>query len=270
MFHHEFGVETVRDLIPPAAIEVLEVITWLGDPAFLVVLVSLVYLLVHREQGAFAIGLGVGALALTVGLKELLMFSRPPAALRLAEASGYGFPSGHALGATVVWGGLALVLDVWTRRKRLLVASAVIVLVALSRVALGVHYPFSAAAGVVIGVVYLTFAGIVTVYRPDRSLVLGVIVAGLAVVVAGASTDAMGVLGGGIGAVAAWMAVRERTPATTSRIDYPVAVFGLVYVAVLDRLAVALGSPMASFVIYLSLTAGVVALPALSREVLKS
>lgn len=77
-----------------------------------------------------------------------------------AHAAGYSFPSGHALDATLALGALAYLAWVYrpTRGVLLLVApvaSLGVVLVALSRVVLGVHYPTDVAAGVALGVTWL-------------------------------------------------------------------------------------------------------------------
>jgi len=71
------------------------------------------------------------------------------------------FPSGHALFAACVFGGLAVLLTdrMETRLLQILVwviAVSLILLVGLSRVYLGVHYPSDVLAGYAIGVIWVT------------------------------------------------------------------------------------------------------------------
>ncbi len=64
--------------------------------------------------------------------------------IRPQTAGGYAFPSGHTQGAATVFGGVAI----WLKRRWLTIASAVIiVMVALSRMYLGVHYLTDVVAG---------------------------------------------------------------------------------------------------------------------------
>jgi membrane-associated phospholipid phosphatase len=77
-------------------------------------------------------------------MKSILATPRPPASVRLAEVSGYAFPSGHAADAFAVWVMLAMVM--FAGRSRRVVLSALSVAVAISllvgetRLYLGVHW----------------------------------------------------------------------------------------------------------------------------------
>ena len=70
-------------------------------------------------------------------------------------ADGYGFPSGHATAATAVYGGVAAVLPAGTGRLRYAAAGSVVAVVALSRIAIGVHYLVGVVAGVLLGLTVL-------------------------------------------------------------------------------------------------------------------
>ncbi|SFR33909.1 phosphatase PAP2 family protein [Halogeometricum limi] len=150
------GELLVAESLPDAAVSLFSLLTHLGDPWLCLFAISFAYVVgdrvgIARPSAAFVLALGLGAVGLTVGLKELFALPRPP----MAAESGYGFPSGHALGTTVFWGGAALLLDVGRRRVRLGVAAAVVVLVALSRVVIRVHYLVDVVAGVAVGVLFL-------------------------------------------------------------------------------------------------------------------
>lgn len=199
-----------------------------------------------RRRGAFVIACVLGALSLTAGLKALFSFPRPSvpvvapdafaalpfaAVLRAfvdwaASASGYGFPSGHAVGSVVTYGALALTLTVSTQRRRWITASTVIGLVSLSRVALEVHYLVDVLVGIAVGLAYL--AGVTWVARTDRGVdarrafALAVLVGALGMVAGvttvgldtGTARDAVTLSGVSVGAGAGWLlAGAPTTPA---------------------------------------------------------
>lgn len=68
------------------------------------------------------------------------------------------FPSGHAMVATAFWGLVVVDTDLSTARVRAVAGACVVSLVAVSRVALGVHYPGDVLAGVAIGLAVLAVA----------------------------------------------------------------------------------------------------------------
>ncbi len=73
----------------------------------------------------------------------------------LEQANNSSFPSGHALGAMVFYGFLAWVA--WSEGRRGLAAGlvAAILLVGVSRIYLGVHWPSDVLAGYAIGLVWI-------------------------------------------------------------------------------------------------------------------
>ncbi len=68
------------------------------------------------------------------------------------EETSYGLPSGHAQGSTVLWGGIALEVK---RRWALIVVVVYILLMAISRMVVGVHYPQDVLGGLLIGLIVL-------------------------------------------------------------------------------------------------------------------
>jgi membrane-associated phospholipid phosphatase len=150
------GEAAAAGSLPDAVVTLFWVLTELGNPWVCLVAVAAAYVVgrrsgLSRPAAAFVLGLALCALGLVLGLKHLFALPRPPG----AAADGYGFPSGHALGATVFWGGVALLAERGSRRLRLGVASAVVLLVAASRVVVGVHYLVDVVAGTVLGVALL-------------------------------------------------------------------------------------------------------------------
>ncbi len=115
-----------------------------------------VLLVVGDLRGALHLLLAlVGSTLMIAGLKGFLARPRP-FGHRLVEAGGYSYPSGHAVSAAVLYVTLALVGSRHFKGpayRRMLVALAVAttVLVAASRVYLGVHYPTDVASGTALG-----------------------------------------------------------------------------------------------------------------------
>jgi undecaprenyl-diphosphatase len=94
-------------------------------------------------------------------LKMLVGRHRPELPDAVARASGFAFPSGHALNATLAAGVLLLVFLPFTRDRRPLrwalwtVAALVAVVTGLSRIALGVHWTSDVVGGWLLGLAVL-------------------------------------------------------------------------------------------------------------------
>jgi undecaprenyl-diphosphatase len=146
-----------------AAVAVLTAITGFGGRAvlFWLVTVSAVTMLVRRQYQltAYLVVTGLGALALDPAIKLLVGRLRPVVPAPVATAPGNSFPSGHALDATVFYGVMLLVfLPIIPRRLRRLIIGlvvALVVMIGVSRVALGVHYPSDVIGGWLLGVAWL-------------------------------------------------------------------------------------------------------------------
>lgn len=114
----------------------------------------------HRRLYAFGASLLGGAL-LTQALKAVFQRARPTDIEHLGSAHGYSFPSGHAMGAVLLFGSLAYVvyftIDHSRRLRLLAVALCVLMILCIgtSRVYLGVHYLSDVLAGFAAGVCWL-------------------------------------------------------------------------------------------------------------------
>lgn len=78
------------------------------------------------------------------------------------HAMSSSFPSGHAMSAAIVYPTVAylaarLQKSGWTRLLTMLAAAFLVLLICLSRVYLGVHYPSDVAAGVIVGLAWSAF-----------------------------------------------------------------------------------------------------------------
>ncbi|MXR52850.1 phosphatase PAP2 family protein [Halovenus sp. WSH3] len=179
-------LDVLGDVLPGWVAGLMAVVTQLGDFWFVTVLLALCFWqLPDEREGVVALfGTALGGLGLYRALKHTFAFPRPeavpvapdavPGLVRplyesAIAAGGYGFPSGHATTATILYGGLALVGPVGTRRQRTAAAAVLIAVVCVSRLALGVHNLVDVIGGVGTGLVAL---GVLFVgpnrYRPDR------------------------------------------------------------------------------------------------------
>lgn len=129
-------------------VTVLNALTDLGGLTVIGWLVSVgVVGLLIRRQGRLAVYLlvtGAGALILDPTLKTLVDRLRPEVETRIGSYAGESFPSGHALGSMVAYGALLLVFlpAMKPRWRRLAIAltATIVVLIGLTRIALGVHF----------------------------------------------------------------------------------------------------------------------------------
>ena len=111
-------VEFLHKVLPHWVQHVFVYLTQLGNAGLFFVLGALLYWFSDdRERYGFLLAATLGALSLTLALKGFFALARPPEAYHIVSATGYGFPSGHALGSTVFWFLLALTLDRWEQER---------------------------------------------------------------------------------------------------------------------------------------------------------
>ena len=94
-----------------------------------------------KRKRILLLSLAVLTLAIAGGLKGILQVPRPDIAFAPENYPGRSTPSAHAMGSTVIYGGLAVLSDskLSFRILQYLGAGALIFAIALSRVVLGVH-----------------------------------------------------------------------------------------------------------------------------------
>ena len=124
-----------------------QVVVWLTAGA-LIGLVSL-----RHWRGAAALLLAVVTTQATVMVaKAAVTRPRPADDIAIAEPSGWSFPSGHSASAVALYVMLGLIATTIWRRKLspavvFAAAGTLVLLVGLSRVYLGAHYPTDVLAG---------------------------------------------------------------------------------------------------------------------------
>jgi membrane-associated phospholipid phosphatase len=138
-------------------------LTALGDPPAVVTifLIASVWLVLkrHYTDGMRLAICCAGGVVINQGMKLLFAKPRPELWPRLIAETSFSFPSGHAVGAMVVYGFISYIIAKELRQYQryiYAIASILIIAIGLSRLYLGVHYPTDIIAGYGIGFLWLT------------------------------------------------------------------------------------------------------------------
>ena len=150
----------LEQLRTPAVTKALSALTYFGGVYGFMVLSIIVFWCIDKRCGYFMLSLGFLGTVINQFLKILFRIPRPwvldpsfePVESAVADAGGFSFPSGHTQNVFATFGGIFA----WTKKTWLKIVCAVmIVLVAFSRMYLGVHTPLDVGVSVVIGIVLL-------------------------------------------------------------------------------------------------------------------
>ena len=150
-------LDMIQNLRTPIGDVVVPLITRLGDAGIIWIILTVLLLIIPKTRKTGVImmaALLVDVLLCNVFIKNLVARTRPYEVvdglkLLIEKQSDYSFPSGHTgssfASAIVLWKELP--------KKYGVMALIVAVLIAYSRLYVGVHYPSDVLAGVVIGTV---------------------------------------------------------------------------------------------------------------------
>jgi membrane-associated phospholipid phosphatase len=133
------------------------VVTYLGAPLVVTLATVVVAVLLawrrERRLALFVVATRIAAVVVSGVLKAVVHRPRPVLPHPVAHAHGYSFPSGHALGSAAFWGSIALVGAAKSLSRPVAAAVAVVVpvVVAATRVLLGVHYVTDVVGGLALG-----------------------------------------------------------------------------------------------------------------------
>ncbi|WP_223066038.1 phosphatase PAP2 family protein [Paenibacillus caui] len=149
-------ISAVQGMESPGITRFMELLSWIGTAKVVIVLlvvamVILYFVLGHRRELFFLAFVCAGSYVLNTVFKHVFKRERPDLH-RLAEETGYSFPSGHSMVAFALYGVLAYLLwkhtASWIGKTLLLVCSAIMIAgIGISRIYLGVHYPSDVLGG---------------------------------------------------------------------------------------------------------------------------
>ncbi len=131
-------------------------LTALGSVTLVLIstIVLCVLLLLKDRMGALQlVAASVGAGILTTTIKDYIDRARPEVVTQLVELSGLSYPSGHSLAAASLYLTVAILVCRHLQRTGhqiaiLAMTVTIILLVGISRIYLGVHYPSDVASGI--------------------------------------------------------------------------------------------------------------------------
>ena len=129
--------------------------SFFSEQAVMIILIGWILYAGDKKKGYAIVGpILISALLMSV-LKAIVRAPRPFQVLdkikgkRISTATGYSFPSGHTTISSSMYSAIAIAY----KKKKISIACAIlIILVALSRIYLGVHWPIDVFGGLVIGI----------------------------------------------------------------------------------------------------------------------
>ena len=140
--------------------------THLGTGTVVLVVVGVVALFLwhteHKHSARLLLAATIGNILLNGALKLVYHRARPSVFAWQTAAVSSSFPSGHAMSATVVYGTVAYLLmrlqkHHWAKMLTLSGAVLLILLICLTRLYLGVHYPSDVIGGMIVGLAWAAF-----------------------------------------------------------------------------------------------------------------
>lgn len=144
-----------HSIATPFLDSIAEFFTFFGEETVFILVIAYILWCGSKKIG-FAI---YSTLLISLGtmsvLKAIFRAPRPFQVLteiegkRLATATGYSFPSGHATGAASFYSSVAVSFK---KRWLSIICAILILMVAITRMYLGVHWPLDAVTGLVLGV----------------------------------------------------------------------------------------------------------------------
>ena len=154
----EWGIEVIiafQTIRSPILDAFFQGVTFLGNAEFYLLLAPIIIWCVNYKLGARVGVMLLLSAYLNESLKNLLMQPRPCEPrpdLCIDYSESYGLPSGHSQNAVVFWG---IIADWVSTAWGWVLAILLMLLIGLSRIYLGVHFPTDVFAGWAIGIVIL-------------------------------------------------------------------------------------------------------------------
>ncbi|WBW99338.1 phosphatase PAP2 family protein [Oceanirhabdus sp. W0125-5] len=156
-------IKFLQTLSNPVVDNIFIIITIFGEEIFYTLVLCIIFWCMDKKLG-YKLGFSLFfSMTINGGLKELLNVKRPIGleginSLRVETATGMSFPSGHTQGTTTFWTSLMVNLK---KRWLYLFGTLIIILVGISRLYLGVHWPSDVIGAIIIGIVCVFISNII-------------------------------------------------------------------------------------------------------------
>jgi membrane-associated phospholipid phosphatase len=157
------AADAIQSLGSHTATTVMKAFTTAGSGLSVTMIALLIVLgllaIGYRRELIFFAGVIAGSSLLNLLLKQIFHRARPDIH-RIVAAAGYSFPSGHSMGAFTLYGLSVYFLwkhlpRAWMRVIVAAIGSIMILMIGISRIYLGVHYPSDVIGGYLISGAWL-------------------------------------------------------------------------------------------------------------------
>lgn len=142
----------------------LKFLTQFGNPIIVVILAIVIVLFFLKKKDYttslwFTQNMALGAGLLNKIMKETFKRPRPDLTHLVVEKS-WSFPSGHAMASMILFGSLIYLIyqtiqNLWIKIGLISLASIMILMIGISRIYLGVHYPSDILGGYLLALTWL-------------------------------------------------------------------------------------------------------------------
>ena len=147
-------IRAIQSIANPFLDGLFQFITMFGEEAILIPLIAVIYWAFNKKMGEYIAYASLTSVLVNGAIKDIFKAKRPIGepgirSLKVETATGYSFPSGHTQGTASFWGAIAIYLK---KNYMYGISGLIIVLVAISRLYLGVHYPKDVLFGAIFGI----------------------------------------------------------------------------------------------------------------------
>jgi len=158
-------INTVNEMVSPFLTAVFLFITKFGAEfifLFFIIFTGIALRKGYYKEFYLVSGVTLGGGVLVNTIKNIISRTRPITEIPIFKEEGFSYPSGHATAAVCFYGILMFltyrhIKNLWIKALLATLLILIIMLVGVSRVYLGVHFPSDVVAGYYLGVSWISF-----------------------------------------------------------------------------------------------------------------